>query len=128
MVDAISALPDGTRPVGGTTRLPRPGETAMTARDAANKGTSREALFAAGEKIYRAYCVGCHQPDGRGVLGGAANFVDDRTRLAKEDAALLAIIEHGNEAKGMPAFGAILSPIQRRAALAYVRAAFGSSR
>ncbi|MFM8620180.1 MAG: c-type cytochrome, partial [Opitutaceae bacterium] len=112
----VNALPDGTRPVGGTTRLPRPGETAMTARDAANKGTSREALFAAGEKIYRAYCVGCHQPDGRGVPGGAANFVDDRTRLAKEDAALLAILEHGNEAKGMPAFGAILSPIQRRAA------------
>ncbi|MEY4090689.1 MAG: hypothetical protein RJB55_2960, partial [Verrucomicrobiota bacterium] len=121
----VNTLPDGTRPVGGTTRLPRPGETAMTARDAANKGTSREALFSAGEKIYRAYCVGCHQPDGRGVPGGAANFVDDRTRLAKEDAALLAIIDQGNEAKGMPAFGAILSPIQRRAALAYVRAAFG---
>ena len=97
----------------------------LTARDAASKGTSREALFAAGEKIYRAYCVGCHQPDGRGVPGGAANFADDRTRLAKEDAALLAIIEQGNEAKGMPAFEAILSPIQRRAALAYVRAAFG---
>ena len=121
----VNALPDGTRPVGGTTRLPKPGEAAMTARDAANKGTSREALFAAGEKIYRAYCVGCHQPDGRGVPGGAANFVDDRSRLAKEDAVLLAIIDQGNEAKGMPAFGAILSPIQRRAALAYVRAAFG---
>lgn len=121
----VNALPDGTRPVGGTTRLPRSGEVALTARDAASKGTSREALFAAGEKIYRAYCVGCHQPDGRGVPGGAANFADDRTRLAKEDAALLAIIEQGNEAKGMPAFEAILSPIQRRAALAYVRAAFG---
>jgi mono/diheme cytochrome c family protein len=59
------------------------------------------------------------------VPGGAANFVDDRTRLAKSDAELLAVIEHGLEAKAMPAFGAILSLDQRRAALAYVRATFG---
>ena len=124
----VNALIDGTRPVGGTTRLPRPGENALTARDAAAKATSAEALVAAGEKIYRAFCVGCHQPDGRGVPGGAANFVDDASRLAKTDAVLLTLIEQGNEAKGMPAYGSILSAVQRRAVLAYVRAAFGGSR
>ena len=50
---------------------------------------------------------------------------DNLSRAQGELEPLLAIIEQGNEAKGMPAFGAILSPIQRRAALAYVRAAFG---
>ena len=71
------------------------------------------------------FCVGCHQPDGRGIVGGAANFVDDKSRLAKPDAELLAVIDKGNEAKAMPAFVSILSPGQRRAALAYIRATFG---
>jgi mono/diheme cytochrome c family protein len=83
-------------------------------------------LIAAGDKTYRMFCVACHQPDGRGIQGGAANFVDDKTRLAKPDAELLAVIENGNEAKAMPAFGAILSPGQRRAVLAYIRDAFGA--
>jgi cytochrome c oxidase subunit 2 len=84
------------------------------------------ALVAAGGEVYRLYCAGCHQPDGRGIPGGAANFVADRTRLAKPDRDLLALIEQGNEARAMPAFGAILSPLQRQAVLAYLRSAFGA--
>ena len=119
-------LLNGERNVGGTTRMPRPDETSQTARDAAAAElTSNTTLIAQGERTYRMFCVGCHQPDGRGIAGGAANFVDDRTRLAKSDAELLAIIDKGNEAKAMPAFGAILSPGQRRAVLAYIRSAFG---
>jgi mono/diheme cytochrome c family protein len=121
-------LLDGRRTVGATTRLPRPDETSQTARDAAAAElTSNTTLLAAGEKTYRMFCVACHQPDGRGIAGGAANFVDDKTRLAKPDAELLALIEKGNEAKAMPAFGAILTPGQRRAVLAYIRAAFGAA-
>ena len=119
-------LRDGTRAIGGTTRLPRPDESSAGAKEALADLTSPTAVIAAGEKTYRTFCVACHQPDGRGVPGGAANFVDDRSRLAKTDAELLATIEHGNEAKAMPAFGAILSPGQRRAALAYLRATFGA--
>jgi dihydrolipoamide dehydrogenase len=37
-----------------------------------------------------------------------------------------ALIEQGNEARAMPAFGAILSPLQRQAVLAYLRSAFGA--
>jgi cytochrome c5 len=116
---------DGTGTVGGTTRLPRADESAPGAKQAGLNLATPAALIAAGERIYHTYCVGCHQPDGRGVPGGAANFVDDRSRLAKSDAELLAVIERGNEAKAMPAFGAILGLDQRRAALAYVRATFG---
>jgi mono/diheme cytochrome c family protein len=119
-------LLNGERAVGGTTRLPRPDETSQTAREAAAAElASPEALIAAGEKTYRMFCVACHQPDGRGIAGGAANFVDDKARLAKSDAELLAVIEKGNEAKAMPAFGAILSVGQRRAVLAYIRETFG---
>ena len=119
-------LLNGERTIGGTTRLPRPGEAAADAKAAAAVATTSPAeLVAAGEKIYRLYCVACHQPDGRGVPGGAANFRDDPTRLAKPDAELLKIISDGNEQKGMPAFGAIATAGQRKAVLAYIRAAFG---
>jgi mono/diheme cytochrome c family protein len=118
-------LRNGETTVGGTTRLPRPDETSQGAKEAAADVTSPTAMLAAGEKTYRMFCVACHQPDGRGVAGGAANFVDDKTRLAKTDTQLLEVIEKGNEAKAMPPFGAILTSGQRRAVLAYIRANFG---
>ena len=123
-----NALLNGERPVGGTTRLPRPGETSATAKDeVALTNASAAALLAAGEKTYRLYCVACHQPDGRGIPGGAANFRDDKTRLAKPDADLLKIIADGNDLKGMPAFGAMLTTAQRRAVLTYIRSTFGDT-
>jgi mono/diheme cytochrome c family protein len=122
-------LLNGERTIGGTTRLPRPDETSLAAKEAiAAEAASPEALVAAGEKTYRMFCVGCHQPDGRGVVGGAANFLEDKTRLAKPDAELLDVIAKGNEAKAMPAFGAILSVGQRRAVLAYIRETFGGKK
>ncbi len=119
-------LLNGERAIGDTTRLPRPSENPTGAKEAAGSApVSREALIAAGEKVYRLYCVPCHQPDGRGIPGGAANFRDDKTRLAKTDAELLKSITDGIDVKGMPAFGAIASATQRKAVLAYIRATFG---
>jgi mono/diheme cytochrome c family protein len=112
--------------VGGTTRLPRPDEFATNVKDMQGGRQTGAALIEAGETVYKLYCLACHQPDGHGLPGGAANFVDDKSRLAKSDEALLEIIARGNEAKGMPAFGAFISLQQRRAALAYIRAKFGS--
>jgi mono/diheme cytochrome c family protein len=123
-------LLNGERTVGGTTRLPQPDEKSLGAKEAIAALTSPAALVSAGEKIYRMYCVGCHQPDGRGIPapGGAANFVDDKTRLAKTDAELLDIIEKGKESTAMPPFGAILSPLQRKSVLAYIRETFGEKK
>jgi mono/diheme cytochrome c family protein len=119
-------LLNGERVTGDTTRLPRPGEKAPNAKeDAAAAAASPATLVAAGEKIYRLYCVACHQPDGRGIPGGAANFREDKTRLAKSDPDLLKSIANGIDTKGMPAFEAILAPLQRRSVLAYIRATFG---
>ncbi len=119
-------LLNGEKTIGGTTRLPRPEETSLNAReaDAAVVG-SASTVVAAGEKVYRLYCVACHQPNGRGLPGGAANFLDDKSRLAKTDELLLLTIANGNESKGMPAFGSSLTAGQRREALAYIRATFG---
>ena len=122
-------LLNGERAIGDTTRLPLPGESSLGAKEAdAKAGATPEALIAAGEKTYRLYCVACHQPDGRGVPGGAANFRDDKTRLAKSDAELLKIIAGGLDTKGMPPFEAMLSVPQRRAVLAYLRATFGEKK
>jgi mono/diheme cytochrome c family protein len=119
-------LLNGARAIGDTTRLQRADEKALSAKEEAAVTTSSpDAVVAAGEKVYRLYCVPCHQPDGRGIPGGAANFREDKTRLAKTDAELLKIIAEGNEQKGMPAFGAIATAGQRRAVLAYIRASFG---
>ncbi len=111
---------------GGYTRLPRPDEADIGAKDAGELAKTPDAIIAAGEKVYRLFCTACHQPDGRGLPGSqVANFVEDKTRLAKPDAQLLQTITTGSEAKGMPSFGVLLSPGQRRAALAYIRASFG---
>lgn len=120
-------LRTGEIAVGGTTRLPRPDEFATNVKEMQGGRQTGAALIEAGEKVYKLYCLACHQADGRGLPGGAANFVDDRSRLAKSDEALLEIIAKGNEEKGMPAFGAFIGPAQRRAALAYIRAKFGET-
>jgi mono/diheme cytochrome c family protein len=127
----VNRLHNGERAIGGTTRLPRPDETSLAVREAtAAETATNEAMLATGEKVYRLYCVACHQPDGRGmpVPGGAANFVDDKTRLAKTDQQLLDVIANGKESSAMPPFGAILSVGQRRAVLAYIRATFGAGK
>lgn len=120
----VNRLRNGGTTVGGTTRLPLPGEN--TARSREPPMRSRDATVAAGEMVYRLYCTACHQPDGRGVPGGAANFAEDKARLAKSDSELQAVITHGIEAKGMPAFGGILNASQRSAVLAYIREKFGA--
>ena len=111
---------------GGTTRLPLPNEEALGAKQALKQlALSPEALFEEGKKVYTLFCAACHQADGHGIKGGAANFVDDKTRLAKTDAELLTSIASGIETKGMPAFGSTLPKGQQHAVLAYLRAAFG---
>lgn len=83
---------------------------------------------AEGRRVYMTFCVACHQADGRG--GGipgfaAADFVGDKTRLAKTDEELLASISGGIEAKGMPPFGQVISKDEHRDVLAFIREAFG---
>lgn len=96
---------------------------------AARRPASDQVNVEEGRRVYLTFCVACHQADGRG--GGipgfaAADFVGDKTRLAKTDEVLLATIASGIEAKGMPPFGQVLSNYERRDVLAFIREAFGS--
>ncbi len=78
-----------------------------------------------GAKIYAQHCATCHQPDGRGMNGKlAADFVGDKTRLAKPDTVLLNSIENGVPNTAMMAFSSQLNDAERKLVLAYVREAF----
>lgn len=82
-----------------------------------------------GERVFLTYCVGCHQPDGRGMNGKlAADFVGDPGRLAKPDAALTRSIKAGMQGKigAMPPWGAVLKDQQVVDVIAFLRARFGA--
>lgn len=85
----------------------------------------------AGEKVYKQYCITCHQEDGSGKMGDtqmAASFRDDPTRLAKPDSELLAIIEKGKQGEiGQMPSHAHLKVEQREDALAYIRSKWGKA-
>lgn len=80
-----------------------------------------------GAKIYVQHCAACHQPDGRGMNGKlAADFVGDKTRLAKPDTVLLNSIENGVPNTAMMAFSSQLNDAERQLVLAYIRETFGA--
>lgn len=84
----------------------------------------------AGKAVYLRICSACHQPDGSGLNGMlAANFVSDKTRLAKTNEVLLSSIRNGIVAdnKIMPPQKDVLSDQEMKDALSYIRKTFGSS-
>lgn len=83
-----------------------------------------------GKAIYEKHCLACHQKDGRGNGGiTGANFVDDPSRLAKSNEALLESIREGvtGGTAVMPPHKDRLTETQMKDALSYVRAEFGRS-
>jgi mono/diheme cytochrome c family protein len=82
----------------------------------------------AGEAVYKKICTACHQADGSGMNGMlAANFVTDKTRLAKSNEELLISIRDGRTVDGkvMPPQKGILSEQEMKDALSYIRKSFG---
>lgn len=79
-----------------------------------------------GEQIYKARCVLCHGPEGRGDGPGAAalnpkprNHHDQAYMNSRTDAELLQVIHEG---KGqMPAWKGVLTEDEMKQVLAYVR-------
>lgn len=80
---------------------------------------------AKGKEVFIKYCVACHQADGRGG-GVAADFVGDKTRLAKSDTELIRSIRRGVETGKviMPPWGSVLSDSEIRNVVHYIRTAF----
>ena len=76
-----------------------------------------------GDITYTTYCVGCHGVDGKGN-GSSANFVDDKSHLAKSDEELISSIKNG---KGMmPAYGWMLSDETILTVVQYIRETYGN--
>ena len=83
----------------------------------------RDAARHPGEQTYLMYCVACHGRDGKGNNGAGADFVNDKTILAKTDGTLLQSIFEG---KGrMPAWKSLLSVEQALSVIDYIRINFG---
>lgn len=80
-----------------------------------------------GADIYRSACISCHQADGRGAEGKlAADFVIDRTRLAKSDDTLVHSIQNGVPGTSMVPFSGRLTEADALDVVAYLRAEFGA--
>jgi mono/diheme cytochrome c family protein len=88
--------------------------------------------FANGEQLYRAACITCHGPDGKGsprtVVGfdiDLPDFTDCAFATAEADVDWHAVVKHGGRTRGlsraMPAFGDALSDQQIQDALGYIR-------
>ena len=76
-----------------------------------------------GERTYSMYCTACHRYDGQGNNGLGADFVNDKSSLAKRDVELFNSIWRG---KGrMPAWRSILKVEEVLDVLAYIRHEFG---
>ena len=79
-----------------------------------------------GEKVFKQRCVLCHGPEGRGNGPASAalkppprNFHDAAYMHSKTDDELLTSVRNGKSA--MPPWGKVLSDVEIRSALMYVR-------
>jgi len=75
-----------------------------------------------GNMLYDVYCAGCHKEDGTGN-GYCADFINDKTRLAKSDEELFLSIKNGKG--GMPPYGWMLSDEDILNIIEYIRDTFG---
>ena len=91
--------------------------------DRAVKVVHHDAARHPGERTYLMHCTACHGHDGQGNNGLGADFVNDKTRLAKTDGALLQSIFEG---KGrMLGWKNVLDVEQALGVIDYIRITFG---
>ncbi len=89
-----------------------PAPPALPATEDANPLLGDEAAIAAGERIYRSACVGCH------LAGAGAGENVFRSRLTHRR--FFEVVADGVEANNMPAFGEVLSADEIRQVHAYL--------
>jgi cytochrome c oxidase cbb3-type subunit 3 len=78
-----------------------------------------------GEEAYAKYCAACHAADGGGMIG--PNLTDDHWLHGGTIDSIHTVIAEGVLAKGMPAWGKMLSPAQVDQVTAYVWSLYGST-
>ncbi len=124
--DPAPAAAEEAAPAAAEEAAPATAEEAAPAAAAGDADTSLPGDPAAGEKHYTTYCIACHQADGTGMGGAlAADFVNDKTRLAKGNDVLLKSIAEGVPGTAMTPWAASLDEQARKDVLSYVRKTFG---
>jgi len=98
---------------------PKPNGEAATAE--------RDIDLEAGERVYRRYCVTCHQVDGRGLDGKLAADFRAPGRLDKPDRVLEASVANGVPKTAMAAFRGELDDAEIRSVVAYVKKTYGKA-
>lgn len=122
---ACSGAPDSTNQNQNTPASAPPGETAVSTAANANQAASETGKPAAtatdGTSLYKAQkCVGCHGPDGKGMMKDARDFTDPAWQKARTDDAIIAQIENGAPPK-MPAYKDKLNDAEIKALVAHIR-------
>lgn len=121
-----------TKPADKPAAAAKPAEKPAPAPKAAEKPPEAAAAAGGGDidgkAIYMQYCVACHGADGKGNNGLAANYVDDKTRLAQPDEVLIKSIKEGKQGDVgvMPPWGGTLNDDQIKAVLDHIRAEYGA--
>ena len=91
-----------------------------------------------GEEIYRATCISCHGPDGKGMPRSSVgfdiqlpDFTDCAFATAEADVDWHAVVKRGGRIRGldrhMPAFGDALTPRDVELVVGYVRTFCGEA-
>ena len=95
-------------------------------------GQDQRATLQAGAKVYRAACINCHGPDGKGVSQSIVgftqsirDFTDCKSTAREPDSDWLAVVTLGGPARGfselMPAFDKALTADEIEQVVAYLR-------
>ena len=103
---------EGDNPAGRQSPPTPAAPTTPTAGETAGPAPDEESALAAGARIYRARCVGCH----RTGSGTGTNVF--RSPLSPQE--FFDMVADGIEGTNMPAFGALLSPEEIRQVRAYL--------
>jgi len=80
---------------------------------------------ARGKTVYEKNCLGCHGKTGAGLGGATPSLVDRGKMASKTDAELFDAVTNGRPGTGMPAWGKVLSEVDRWNVVAYLRSLAG---
>ncbi len=77
----------------------------------------------AGKIMFEKNCIGCHGKNGEGLgaMSRVPNFTDAKSMMGRTDKELFDKITNGGKGTGMPAWGSLLSELDRWNLVAYIR-------
>ena len=99
---------------------------AIASADRANKIWNKAELMTRGKHVYHAFCVVCHQANGRGIPGTYPALAGSKIATGPLDAHI-DIVVNGKPGTAMQAFGTQLNATDIAAVISYERNAFGNN-